>query len=439
LQRSVGNQAIAAKSKNSGGEYGYVWSSPEPGPIRSDLGEYKPPPRKLTLKELAAEMDETGEKKSVESESGFGIFISVALEVTVPMEIPGLTVAFKIEGEWSKSGKEKELELQLDIKAAFLWFEAKEFQYVKLEGEDLTDAFVDAAKQIIHYALKKAGADAWLQALATSKALRMRMIEYNPSLAPLILWAPSLWETYKNRLANDPSVGFEAAIGLGVGMTDKKDDEIAVETLAGLKDVGRTNTVGFTETATSVKTKVGKSSFDLRLSRRVTDGTLHEKTMAIKAEMEDADADPAAVTRSIKGLLRAGAIGRALLRHDFEDVKEALAVAFPLRGGEDNFGLEMSFTKNLDGKQSPWTCKVRIKEFQSFESKWEASKSVGGLKFTPTTAEEIAKLKPKSVGISADVKYGTFLDISTEIQDLLNGLEAKADVQKGAPAKVVRR
>ncbi|HEX6159304.1 MAG TPA: hypothetical protein VF111_04000, partial [Thermoanaerobaculia bacterium] len=178
-----------------------------------------------------------------------------------------------------------------------------------------------------------------------------------------------------------------------------------------------TTVVSFTETAESVAITFGSSKFSLRRATRTRTGELPELSFEVEAEMKDVDAGSAEIIEGIRGFLKLGALGSAARNGDLEDIARTAAMAFPLKSGEQLFGLEMEFTKAAGG---PWKCKVLISHFQSFDSAWTATNTRGGLKIESAIPDDLKKLKKPKVGIEAEVKYGTYVDVSPAIQSLLD-------------------
>src|SRR6185369_9882238 len=217
-------------SSNAGGINPPVTGTKRLGELQKEVDGIPAKAKELSLK---------GDVKS-------GIFIDAKLDVNVPTEVPGLSITIKLDGKYERSGggdQELELKQSTGVEFGFRDFfsvSAERFQYLKLEGEELGKAFIDAVKQVTRWILIATGAEQKLYKLANWKRLsRGQQIlilisdfGYGPFAS--IVQAPELLATlvppqqiqdlvnkYNGFFKNNPLVGFEVGIGYAVSAEAK--------------------------------------------------------------------------------------------------------------------------------------------------------------------------------------------------------------------------
>ena len=355
-------------------------------------------------------------------------FVDAAFKAAIPIpQVPGLSVTVIASGTFiadSKGAKELSLKLGVGVqyKLGSLFNVNADFnEALKLKGNDLGAALVDAVKQSTYWALEKAGVHtkfAELVQLATegpgfwdvAKVLVPVYGTYQAAkLAVAAFGADKIVAAHKEMVAffqNDAKVGFEASLGLGGGGGVKAGTTGAsgrLEARAGLEDVDNKSVKGFTELAGEVGGNSGNSMVKMRYSKRFREGGQRLRTLEIQSalSMPKAAFDPAgsqglmrdasflwslvSVVRSLDKAQEGGGVADAM-----GVVSSVLKLGSQVFGNTANFdnlmGLDVKVTKTDD----TWTVNyARIKMMTQIGT--GTGVSVGG--------------------IEANVKIGSFFDV----------------------------
>lgn len=475
IQRAAGGDGGRGGGGGGGNSMGYQWSSGTGQPEAklatpsSYTTSYTEPNQQVTgsksLEEVRKDVDGIGTKATQNQgtqASGnvkFGTFANASLKVNVPIpQVPGLSIAIEFEGKYARfQDGEQELELRQAIGVEWSFFDiftvhAKEFQYLKLEGKNLGDAFVDAVKQVTRRILINSGVEKELAHLASWKQLSTvekiadlgsDLFQYGP-LSPLVS-IPKLmsstasskqikgaYAAYCEFFKNNAAVGFEVGIGVSVGAEADLGElgaAVSFEAIAGIEDVGRVKAVEFAEVAATGGGKVLGSEVKFRLGKRWrADGT-----QRLKFEMEGVfPGVPGAskqVTTGVKAFLKSGACLAAFGETaatdkegdggevDIAALAQTAAAVIPIKGAKQKMGLDLGLENTIGGGKSSWKANARIKEMQAFDNELGA----GG------------------VGVEMKLQYGSFIDISGEIETYLNTLQTNFGKQAGIGAAPTTR
>jgi hypothetical protein len=399
-----------------------------------------------TLDQLAGEIDGLGVSASTNAK--FGTFTSLQLDVAVPIpQVPGLSLAIGFAGEhvlFANGKQELELRLGVGIEWTLLGiisFTGEVFQSLKLQGEDLGEAFVDAVTQITRQKLIAAGIERELFRLATwqklstvekLKDLGDDWLEYHV-FSPFVQVgklmssdaSPQelrvLYTQYLTFFKNDEAVGFEAAMGVaGKAKVDAGDweAEASLEASTGFEDVEKKSVKRFSEVAFAGGMKLGEEEVSIRLSKRWrSDGSQRVK-LELKGEFRGSLGLKNQIVAGIKVFLRSGTCLSALQTTaaakqggadgslDMGAVGKKAIDVIPIlvpRGlTQTKLGLDLGIEQESEAGKLTWTASARIKEIGGFQ----------------------AERHPKSVDMGLAVKFGTFLDISGEIQAEMNAHHA---------------
>jgi hypothetical protein len=400
-----------------------------------------------TLTNVRDEIDGIGTKaqeqdRTYKGDVKSGIFATATFKVEIPIpEVPGLSVKLELEGKYARDKDGQELELKQSMGVEYSFFSiftisAERSQYLKLEGESLGEAFIDALKQITALILREAGVEeklaklsAWSKLSKTEKA-GIIISEYFTAglLSPLILTPEILAsmaspqqiekaiKRYHDFFVDDPLVGFEAGIGGSVSAEAKAgglEEKASAEAIVGIEDVDKKKATEFAEVAFSGDGKVGDSDLNFRLSKRWrADGSqqakfelagefpgdlgLSDKLVAgIKVFLKSAACMSAfsTVSRSDK----AGE-GRSVdMKRLGANAALIIPILIPIKASKKKVGLDLSFENDVGRGESVWKAAARIKELQEFGNDFKAGNASGEIK----------------------LKYGTFIDISGEIQNFV--------------------
>ena len=452
-QAIEGDPVKGAKTKSTGG---YQWS-PNPAATSSSVNTpsavmtYSGDPLRnfqvvgsKTLDEIARDIRGIGEnakKGGVKGDVQFGTFANASLNVAVPIpQVPGLSLTIEFEGDYARFGSgEQELELKQSLGVKYSFFDffsvsAEEFQYLKLEGANLGDAFIDAIKQITRRILILEGVEKELIELAGWKDLSVfekvgdlfiDMLEH-PILGRYIQIAKiassqaspkQIQEAYKaycKFFTVDPTVGFEAGFGGALSAEADVGDELGAkvsgEAIAGIEDVDKVKATEFAEIAFAGGGKVNDSELQFRLSKRWRADGSQRVAFELEGDFPGFAGASKQIENNIKLFLKSGACLSAFGTTaasdkegedgtvDMNALIQTAVTLIPIKAANKKFGLDLSFENDVDGGKSTWSAAVRIKEIQEFEN----------------------SLKRAGVGVDMKLQYGSFIDISGEIESYLN-------------------
>lgn len=443
-----GSKAEKNDDDKSAPAYQYQWSSPSSSPspqqLQTNETYYTTAPLLLDIqdsgtkdmKTLGKDIDKIG--VGMEAEANAGLFANLSIKVEIPTEVPGLFITVELAGKYTRyPNNEKKLSVQESVGVEYEFLEifslaANLFLYLNLEGKDLGAAFIDALKQTTFYMLEGAGINKefaklakWKDKSSGEKALDLVLdYRYGPfssfvQLAKIYSSTASAkeieaaYQAYLKFFKNNETVGFElglggeASAGADVGGLEAT---VSAQAIVGLEDVDKKKVTEFAEVAFAGEGKHNDSKLSFRLSKRWRGNG----TSQIKFEFDGEFAGNLGLkTEVIEGLrefLQAGAFTTAFTTVSDSDkegkggsvnmtaLKEAVAMSLPVKTGKKKMGLSLSFTYETGHGKSSWKVEALIKVMKEFKD--EPQKG--------------------TIGPEIEVQYGTFIEISGEIQQILN-------------------
>jgi hypothetical protein len=381
-----------------------------------------------------------------------GIFANASLDVTVPVpDVPGLYIIIQFEGKYAHYGDDKKgsvLQQELELKQTIgvkwelfdiISFEADLFQYLKLEGENLGEAFVDAVKQIAYKILIDQGIDEDFRKLATWRDLSavgkikdlgmdiwrhpilFRQIQF-VKLASSVVSPQEIkkaYDAYSRFFKNNDKVGFEYGIGAAASAKAEAggfEAQLSAEAIVGIEDSEEVKAAKFAEVAFAGGVTMHDSDLKFRFAKRWREDGSERVKLDLEGEFPGLAGAGKQIESNVKLFLKSGACLNALRataashkegedkKMDINAIAQTAAIIIPFKAGDrkEKFGLDISIENTMSGGKSAWKGSVRIKEMQEFKS----------------------GMKPAGVGVEMKVKYGTFIDISAEIEAYLNEIYA---------------
>jgi Domain of unknown function (DUF4157) len=356
-----------------------------------------------------------------------GGFADANFKLGIPVpEVPGLAIKISVSGSFAVDHKgEKKASLSLGVGVEYSLGKlfkvmADHNDAISLKGVDLGAALVDCVKQSAYWAMEKAGIHARFAEL-------VRLAKQGPSFwdrATLLIPYYGTYQTARLAIAefgadkleaahaaltrffkNDADVGFEVSMGLGGGGgLSNKAAYGRFEARAGLEDVKGKKTRGFTELAGEVGGILGNNSVKVRYARRFREGGQPINIIDIQSvlSMPKKAFQPAggeSLVRNGEFLWNVFSVARNLATAEeggtANDVMNLVSAVLKL--GSEVFGNTKKFDNvgGLDVKVSEsgghWTVdNARVKLMTQFGT--GTGVSVGG--------------------IEANVKVGTFLDVT---------------------------
>lgn len=247
-------------------------------------------------------------KLGVEASAGQFVDANFSLGVAVP-QVPGLSVTVSADGSYSQNNKgEKELSIDLGIGVEYslgklITVSGQFTESLKLTGQDLGRAFVDALKQSVFYFLKKAKVP---EQLAEIHALAVRgpdFWDFAKCLIPIYgdyqkvrllvvaFGAENIKKAYADFMAffrNDEAVGFEVSIGVSAGAEMEAGDRsggISLSATAGLEDVDNKDTQGFVEVGGEGVYRDKNNTVKMNIAKRWREGGVQTLSIGVSSQL----------------------------------------------------------------------------------------------------------------------------------------------------------
>lgn len=243
-------------------------------------------------------------------QGGSGQFVDVSFVLGVPVpQVPGLGVTVSAAGSFSQNSKgEKELSIDLsagvEYKLGKLITVSGQFtESLKLTGNDLGAAFVDALKQSVFYCLKTLKVPEQLQELHGLAVNGPGFWDYAKCFIPIYgsyqsarvaiasFGADKVKAAYEGFMAffkNDASVGFEASVGIGVGAEIAAGDRAGGITLAGkvgLEDVDKKDTKAFAEVSGEGVYRDKNNLVKIKIAKRWREGGSQTVSVGVTGQL----------------------------------------------------------------------------------------------------------------------------------------------------------
>ncbi len=373
-----------------------------------------------------------------------GQFADASFKAAIPIpQVPGLSVTFGVEGSFAVDDKQQK-ELSVSISGGVKYALGSLFnvngafnEALKLKGNDLGAALVDAVKQTIYWTLEKLGVHGKFAEMVKLAKDGPGFWDYAKVLVPvygsyqaaklavsqfgadkLLAAHDAFFEFFKNY----GSVGFEASVGLGVGGGVKAGNVsggVKLEGRVGLEDVNNKKTEAFAEVAGELSGAKGNSTAEIRFGKRWREGGSKKITIDVSAALSMPKT--AFGAKGAESLMReAGflwsiiSVARALNKAE-KDAKigevmnlfsSVLGLGSQVFGNNTNFDSLMGLDISVSETNGVWSVdKARVK--------------------TMTQIGTGTGVTSSSLGVEANVRLGTFIDVGAVLNTGLQKLAGK--------------
>lgn len=388
-----------------------------------------------------------GVKDAVEVNSGQFVDASFTLNISVP-NIPGLQIRVEAGGSYFEDKKgQKELSLKLATGVQYNFAKifnvnVKAFESVKLTGDNLGDALIDAIKQTAYYLLKNAGVDrefADLYRLASQGPdlfdwAKCLIPGYNTYQAGKMLISQvgadnvkTAYAAFNAFFANNPQAGFEVTIGVEggaefnnpvAGMTGSLKGTAAM----GLEDVNKRDAQGFVEAAGEIELAKNNNAVKIRVAKRWRDRGTNQMKFELSGQWSTSArlADASQAVQIMKALK--DSYGLATVVAQLSGMKQGGQPIGQLSTVAKGF-IDMAAMQGVTSHQLTQMLGLEL-SVENNNGVWDkASARVKSM-------TQMGTGKGQSMGVpgvgdlEANVQFGKFWDVSADIQKVFQALRS---------------